>query len=343
MRGVERPLVIAHRGVPTFRPEHTRSSYELAIAWGADHIESDLVCTADGHLVVRHENDITDTTDVADRPDLAHHRTTKVVDGVTRTGWFTEDLTLAELRTLRTRERLPHLRPQNVALDGTETVMTFEETLDLAMAVERRIGYHVEVKHPSYFAALGLDLGDRLLAALERRGLDRADAEVPVTIQSFETTFLRGLRPRTELPLIQLLDRKDAPWDLVQAGDPRTFADLTTPEALAEIATYADAIGPNKSLVVGRRTGHWLTDETGLVDAAHAVGLQVHIWTMRDENNFLPADFRIGAAKAAHGDAAAEYRRFVEAGVDGFFTDDTAVARAALGLAPPEITMSVGT
>lgn len=343
MQRVDRPLVIAHRGVPTYRPEHTRSSYELAIAWGADHIESDLVCTADGHLVVRHENDITDTTDVASRRDLAHHRTIKVVDGVTRDGWFTEDLTLAELRTLRTRERLPQLRPQNVALDGIEPVMTFEEALDLAMAAKPRVGYHVEVKHASYFAGLGLDLGDRLVAALERRGLNRLGAEVPVTIQSFETGFLRRLRSRTSLPLIQLLDRKDAPWDLVEAGDPRTFADLTTPRQLAEIATYADAIGPSKSLVVGRDAEHRLTRETGLVAQAHAAGLQVQIWTMRSENHFLPRDYRIGEARAAHGDAVAEYRRFVAAGVDGFFTDDTAVARAALGLAPPEITTSAGT
>ncbi|WP_229051790.1 glycerophosphodiester phosphodiesterase family protein [Aeromicrobium sp. Leaf350] len=325
---VSPPLIIAHRGVPTYRLEHTRASYELAIEWGADFIEPDVVCTSDGHLVVRHENEISETTDVALHPEFAGRRTTKLVDAIARTGWFTEDFTLEELQTLRTVERLPQLRPRNIAL--AEPIVTLEEVLDIAEAADRRVGVYVETKHPGYFADLDLDLDDRVLAALERRGLNRADADVPVMIQSFETRNLRGLRPRTPLPLIQLIDRKGAPWDFMEAQDPRTYADLTTPEALAEIATYADGIGPNKSLVVGRRKGHWLTGETGLVAAAHAVGLQVHVWTMRDENNFLPADFKLGEDLSAHGDALAEYRVFLEAGVDGFFADDTSTAREAL-------------
>ena len=333
---VSRPIVIGHRGVPACRLEHSRASYELAIAWGADHIEPDLVCTADGHLVARHENEIGDTTDVADHPEFADRRTAKFVDGIPRAGWFTEDFTLAELKTLRTRERLPQLRPQNIGL--TAEILTFDDVLDIAQAADRRVGVCVEIKHSGYFRGLGLDLDDRIVATLDRRDLNRVDADVPVVLQSFETRNLRELRGRTPLPLTQLLDRKGAPWDFIEARDPRTYDDLTTPEALAEIATYADAIGPNKSLVVGRRTGHWLTGETGLVDAAHAVGLQVHIWTMRDENNFLPADFRLGTDKAAPGDALAEYRVFIDAGVDGFFADDTRIAREALGL-----TSSVGT
>ncbi|RYJ04810.1 MAG: glycerophosphodiester phosphodiesterase, partial [Actinomycetales bacterium] len=264
---MSRPIVIGHRGVPTYRLEHSRASYELAIAWGADHIEPDLVCTADGHLVVRHENEIGDTTDVADRPEFAGRKTAKFVDGIPRAGWFTEDFTLAELKTLRTRERLPQLRPQNIGL--TAEILTFDDVLDLAEAADRRVGVCVEIKHSGYFRGLGLDLDDRIIATLDRRDLNRTDADVPVVLQSFETRNLRELRRRTPLPLTQLLDRKGAPWDFIEARDPRTYDDLTTPEALAEIATYADAIGPNKSLVVGRRTGHWLTGETGLVDAAH--------------------------------------------------------------------------
>ncbi|GAA1752549.1 glycerophosphodiester phosphodiesterase [Aeromicrobium alkaliterrae] len=327
---VSEPLVIAHRGVPTYRLEHSRASYELAIAWGADFIEPDVVCTSDGHLVVRHENEIAETTDVADRPEFAARKTTRFVDGIPRTGWFTEDFTLAELRTLRGQERLPQLRPQNIDLAGTEPVLTFEEVLDIAAAADRRVGVYVETKHPGYFAGLGLDLDDRLIEALDRRDLNRPGADVPVIIQSFETGNLRRLRPRTPLPLIQLIDRQGAPWDFIEAKDPRTYADLTTPEALAEIATYADGIGPNKSLVVARDAGHRLVGETGLVAAAHAVGLQVHIWTMRDENNFLPVDFKLSDDKAARGDALGEYRVFLEAGVDGFFADDTRTAREAL-------------
>jgi glycerophosphoryl diester phosphodiesterase len=331
------PIVIAHRGVPTYRLEHTRASYELAIAEGADFIEPDVVCTSDGHLVVRHENEIAETTDVADHPEFADRKATKFVDGIPRTGWFTEDFTLAELRTLRTQERLPQLRPQNVALAGTEPVLTFEEVLDIAEAADRPVGVYVETKHPTYFRDLGLDLDDRLLAALERRGLNRPDADVPVMIQSFETGNLRGLRARTPLPLIQLIDRQGAPWDFIAARDPRTYADLTTPAQLADIATYADGIGPSKSLVIARDLEHHLIGETGLVAAAHAVGLLVHIWTMRDENNFLPTELRRGPDKAAHGDALEEYRLFLEAGVDGFFADDTATARKAISAFAPSL------
>ncbi len=323
------PTVIGHRGVPGHRLEHTRGSYLLAIELGADYLEPDVVATRDGHLVVRHENEIGHTTDVADHPELADRRTTKRIDGVWTSGWFTEDLTLAEVKTLRVRERLPQLRPQNLAIAGTEEVLTLEEVVDIARQAPRRVGVYVETKHPSYFRDRGLDLDDLLLDVLERADLNRTDAEVPVVVQSMETGNLRGLRPRTPLTLVQLMDRKGAPWDLVSGGDPRTYADLTTPAALAELAEHVDGIGPNKTLVIARRTGHWLDGETGLVARAHAAGLLVHVWTMRDENNFLPADFRTSSDRAAAGDAAAEYRAFFDAGVDGVFSDYAATAVAA--------------
>jgi glycerophosphoryl diester phosphodiesterase len=318
------PVVIGHRGVPGHRLEHTRPSYQLALEQGADYLEPDVVATRDGVLVVRHENEISGTTDVAHRPELAARRTTKIVDGVAHTGWFTEDLTLAEVKTLRVRERLPKLRPQNIALGGHEEVLTLDEVLDLAQAADRPVGVYIETKHPAYFASLGLDLNDLLLATLERHDLLHEGADV--LVQSMETANLRDLRQRSPLSLVQLLDRAEAPYDLVEDGDPRTYADLCTAAELAEIATYADGIGPNKSLVIARDGRGRLAGETGLVGLAHEHGLFVHVWTMRDENNFLPADLRTSSDKAAHGDAVGEYLAFYVAGVDGVFTDFTATA-----------------
>ena len=328
------PIVIGHRGVPGHRLEHTRPSYELAIALGADFIEPDVVATRDGHLVVRHENEIGHTTDVADHREFADRRTTKLIDGVAFSGWFTEDFTLAELKTLRVRERLPQLRPQNLQLAGRETICTFAEVVEIARRaneseLDYSVGVYVETKHPTYFRGLGLDLDDLLLAELSRLGLDAEPRDVPVVIQSMETQNLRELSTRTDVPLVQLLDRAGAPYDLVAAGDPRSYADLVTGVGIAEIATYAQGIGANKSLVVGRDLEHRLVGETGLVDLAHEHGLFVHVWTMRDENNFLPADFREGSSRAAHGDARGEYLRFFAAGVDGVFSDFTQSAVAA--------------
>ncbi|WP_375001963.1 glycerophosphodiester phosphodiesterase [Aeromicrobium sp. CTD01-1L150] len=318
---MSRPLVIAHRGVPGQRLEHTRPSYELAIEQGADHIEPDVVVTRDGVLVVRHENEIGHTTDVGTRAEFADRRTTKVIDGVAFSGWFTEDFTLSELKSLRCRERLPLLREHNTLLNDVEPILTFDEVLTIARAAGRTVGVYVETKHPTYFRERGLDLDDRVLDALERFGLNRADADVPVIVQSAETRNLRELRPRTPLPLVQLMDRTGAPWDLVAAGDPRTYSDLEAPQELAAIAEYADGIGPHKTQVIGRDGGHRLTESTALVDDAHTAGLFVHVWTLRNENNFLPADHRIGREKAVHGDAESEYLAYFDAGVDGVFSD----------------------
>lgn len=328
------PIVIGHRGVPGERLEHTRPSYLLAIEQGCDYIEPDVVSTKDGVLVVRHENEIGGTTDVAARPEFADRKTTKVIDGVPHTGWFTEDFTLDEIKTLRARERLPQLRPQNIPLAHTEQILTFDEVLTIAEEAsagrDDPIGVYVETKHPTYFAGIGLDLNDLLIADLERRGVNHSDAKI--IIQSMETGNLRALRPRTPLTLIQLMDRQGAPYDLVAAGDSRTYRKMRKPAELAKIAEYADGIGPNKSQVIRRDLRARLAGPTKLVRNAHRLGLLVHIWTMRNENNFLPNDLRLGTDKAAHGDAVGEYLAFFDAGVDGVFSDFTQTAVRARSL-----------
>ena len=324
----DRPLVIAHRGVCGLRLEHTQPSYDLAIDEGADYIEPDVVASRDGHLVVRHENEIGSTTDVADHPEFADRRTTKTVDGTSKDGWFTEDFTLEELKTLRAKERIPDVRPGNVRLDGTEQILTFDEVVAIAENGYRRrgtpVGVYVETKHPTYFHSLGLDLNDLLLESLERLGLNHENA--PVIVQSFETGNLQDFRRRSPLFLVQLVSPRGAPADFVAAGDPRTYADLLTAEGLEQMATYADAIGPFKNLVIALDDDGNLGEPTGLVDRAHAAGLEVHIWTMRDENVFLPPNLRIGTEKSAYGDMLPEYLAFLDAGVDAMFSDFTPTA-----------------
>jgi glycerophosphoryl diester phosphodiesterase len=325
-----RPLVIGHRGACGYRPEHTLESYRLAIRLGADYIEPDLVPTRDGVLVARHENEISGTTDVAMHPEFAGRRATKVIDGHEMTGWFTEDFTLAELRTLRATERLPELRPQNTIFDGRYAIPTFQEVLDLAATEERRlgrpIGIYPETKHPSYFASVGLPLEPPLVTTLERNGLgERTDH---VLIQSFEPGSLRTLSGLTGVRLMALLDSAGAPWDLTAAGDGRTYADLATPAGLDFLAGFVWGIGADKDLLVPRGATGALRPATAVVQDAHAAGLAVHAWTFRAENRFLPPEFRVGVTPEARGDVIAEYELFLDLGVDGLFTDhpDTAVA-----------------
>jgi len=324
------PIVIGHRGAPGYRPEHTLASYRLAIQMGADYVEPDLVSTKDGVLVARHENEIGGTTDVADHPEFAGRQTTKSIDGQVVTGWFTEDFTLAELKTLRAKERLPQVRPANTVYDGRFEVPTFDEVLDLVATESRRlhrqIGVYPETKHPTYFASIGLPLEGPLLQTLRRHHLDRLHAKV--FVQSFETGNLKRLHELTRLPLIQLLDAGGAPYDLQLAGDPRTYRDLATPGGLAEIATYASGIGVNKDLVLPRDTSGSTGTPSSLVDDAHIDGLLVHVWTLRNENRFMATNFRLGTDPNASGDAFAEDQAFLDAGVDGLFTDqaDTGVA-----------------
>jgi glycerophosphoryl diester phosphodiesterase len=331
LRPPQVPLVIAHRGASGHRPEHTLAAYRLAIRMGADFVEPDLVSTGDGVLVARHENEISGTTDVADRPEFAGRRTTKDVDGRRVTGWFTEDFTLAELRTLRARERLPGVRPGNTRHDDRHAVPTLDEILHLVERESRRrgevIGVYPETKHPTYFASLGLCTRQPLARALREHGLDRPNARV--FVQSFETSNLRALAETVRVPLVQLVAASGAPHDLVVAGDPRTYDDLVTPSGLREVSTYAHAVGADKHRVVPRDTGGCLAAPTSLVDDAHLAGLQVHAYTFRDENRYLPAGCRVGDDPAARGAGGGEYAAFFDAGVDGVFSDFTGSAVAA--------------
>ena len=323
------PLVIGHRGSAGYRPEHTLASYQLAIEMGADFIEPDLVSTKDHALVARHENDITATTDVSSHPEFASRRTTKVIDGLEINGWFTEDFTLAELRTLRAKERLPNVRPDNTAFDGTQVIPTLREVIDLAK--RSGVGIYPETKHPTYFRGIGLPLEEPLVATLRANGYHGPNAKV--FIQSFEVGNLKRLNHMTDVPLVQLIDEVGKPYDFVVSGDPRTYADLIKPAGLAEIATYADGIGPSKNLIVPRDKSNRLTEPTTLVRDAHHAGLVVHPWTFRRENNFLPEDFRQGNPASEHylqatGDFPAELRLFYGLGVDGVFSDNADVAVA---------------
>jgi|TARA_Y100000296_G_scaffold82013_1_gene110252 glycerophosphoryl diester phosphodiesterase len=322
------PIVIAHRGASGERPEHTLGSYALAIDQGADFIEPDLVSTKDGVLVARHENEISETTDVAAHPEFADRKTTKTIDGQSLTGWFTEDFTLAELKTLRAKERLPQLRPANTAYDGQWDVPTLDEIIALVKRREqetgRRIGLYPETKHPSHFRALGLPLEERLVATLAKAGYDGADD--PVFIQSFEVDNLKRLNAMTELPLIQLMASVAGPPD--QPGV--TYAAMSTPEGLAEIALYADGVGLEKAMVIPRTADGRLAAPTRIVADAHAAGLKVHAWTFRRENYFLPAEFKAGDSPVAVGKVGAEIKAFLATGIDGLFSDNVAEAVAAV-------------
>jgi glycerophosphoryl diester phosphodiesterase len=285
------PIVIAHRGLPALFPEHTLEGYRRAIALGADYIEPDLVVTRDGVLVARHENELSYTTDVAQR--FPERRSSRTIDGVRLEGWFAEDLTLAELRTLRTRQAFDD-RPHD--LDGLYAIPTFDEVLDLAVTasreVGRRIGVYPETKHPSYFEGIGLPQGPEVLRQLAAHGF--SDHHDPAFVQSFERGNLEVLRGVTRLRLIRLLD---------PVNGPPSAADLRA------IATYADGVGVEKSAVI-----QWDGRPTDLVPLAHDAGLLVHVYTFRPEPRFLPP--------WAAGDPAAELRRFLDTGVDGMFCDD---------------------
>lgn len=320
------PIIIAHRGASGERPEHTLASYRLAIDLGADYIEPDLVLTKDGILVARHENEISETTDVADHPEFAGRKAMKTIDGQKVAGWFTEDFTLAELKTLRARERLPKLR--STEYDGQFEIPTFEEILTLLAEVNRDrktpVGVYPETKHPSYFVSIGLPHAPPLLAMLDRFGYRGRDA--PVFIQSFEVGNLMDLRARTDLPLIQLMDAGGAPADRPGAS----YTAMASPAGLKMIAAYADGIGPNKAMVIPRGTLGTLGDPTRLVRDAHAAGLKVHPWTFRRENYFLPLGDKGGLNPASHGDIGAEIDAYLKTGIDGLFSDNPREAVAAV-------------
>jgi glycerophosphoryl diester phosphodiesterase len=315
-----KPLIIAHRGASGERPEHTLMGYRLAIAEGADFIEPDLVLTKDGHFVVRHENEISGTTDVAGRAEFAGRKATKVVDGQTITGWFTEDFTLAELKTLRARERLPALRPGSARFDGQEPIPTYKEMVDLATAesarLGRTIGTYPEMKHPSYFAGLGMPMEQRLADALKAYGLNSRSA--PVFVQCFEVEPLKRFGQLSPARRVMLVAQGAAPVDVTSAA------------GIKAIAAFAEGLGPEWPLVVPIVDGG-LAPATSLVADAHAAGLAVHPWTVRAENAFLPPKLRKGTAPADHGDVDAVYKALFDTGIDGLFSDFPGLAVKARG------------
>lgn len=334
------PLVVAHRGASALRPEHTLAAYARAIEDGADFIEPDLVVTRDGVLIARHENNIAETTDIARHPEFAGRRTRKTIDGQVQSGWFCEDFTLAELKTLRAIERLGKVRPVSAAYDGRFQLVTFEEIIDFAAALSsargRIIGLIPELKHGSYFAGIGLPLEDRFLATLAAHDYT---SRAPVTVQSFEIANLRYLRGKLGRPanimLAQLIADVDLrPVDVAIAGGSTTFRTMATAAGLRDMAGYADIVAPDTRQVIPLRADGRLGAETALVRDAHAAGLRVIPWTFRPENRFLAADFRNAAGDDARNPAGsiAEMRRYIATGIDGFFTDDPALGRAALSI-----------
>lgn len=323
-----RPIVIAHRGASAYRPEHTLAAYTVAIEQGADFIEPDLVMTKDGVLVCRHENEISQTTNVADHPEFADRRKTKTVDGVEAVGWWVEDFTLAELKTLRCRERIPQLRPGNTQYNDQFEIPTFAEAL--ALAQQHRRGIYPELKHPTFLREQGVDPVPAFIGAVREGGGQRA-ADI-MYVQCFEIGAIRTLAEMssTRWQCVQLVSADGSPWD---ARD-QNAATMFTDDGLRRIAEYARGIGPEKSLVIARDASNNLAQPTGLIDRAHAANLLVHPWTFRPENYFLPSALRVGATSAPetqrlHGNLDAELRAFYAAGVDGVFSDDPAAAVAA--------------
>lgn len=316
-------LIIAHRGASGDRPEHTLAAYERAIDQGADFIELDLVATSDLALVSRHENELSGTTDVSSIEDFEGRRRDKMIDGQRTAGWFAEDFTLAELRQLRAKERIPSVRPANARFNGLYQVPTLEDVVKLLRAKEaeagRRIGLYIELKHPTFLLQeAGIDMVDLLLRDLKRLGVD---ADGPVYIQCFEVGTLQRLNQRSDFKLVQLVADEDGPAD-----EPALrYDEMITPSGLAEIANYADAIGPDMRLLFGP-DGIPL----GLVDDAHAAGLQVHVWTLRKENAFLPQMLQRGSGDGAIGDVLGMAALLKSQGVDGVFTDDPGQVKAAL-------------
>jgi glycerophosphoryl diester phosphodiesterase len=325
------PAVVGHRGASGERPEHTLEAYRLAIRQGADDIELDLVITADGVLVARHDATLFDTTDVADHPEFADRRTTKVVDGSEHTDWFVEDFTFAELSTLTARERFRKIRRSNTDFHDRLPVPSLDQVLTLVALESRRarrtVGVMLELKHAAYFERLGLSLVAPLVEALQQHGLDHPRSRV--TVMSFEPTVLKQVAARTEVGIVQLIEKKGRPADLAAAGDPTRYPDMCTPAGLADIEEYADGIGVHKHLVIPRDDDGNSAPASSLVADAHQRLLTVHVWTLRAENRFLPQELRSDDRPGRHGNLLAEARMFLAAGVDGLITDHPDVVLAA--------------
>ena len=335
--GGKRPLVFGHRGASALRPEHTLASYAKAIVDGADYIEPDLCATKDGVLVARHEAYLSETTDVASRKEFASRKTRKTIDGEAHDGWFVDDFTLAELKTLRAVERIPQFRPGSAEYNGMFQVATFEEIIDFvaaeAAAHGRIIGIVPELKHSTYFASVGLPLEERFLSIIAAHDYTRRN---PLQIQSFEVANLKYLRSklgsRANLRLMQLVISEDVrPMDVAAAGGKLTFTQMCTPAGLRDIAQYADVVAPPTRAIIPLKKDGSLAAPSSMVDDAHRAGLRIEPWTFRPENRFLAADFRSGADTARHeAGSIAEMKRYIATGIDGFFTDDPALGRAAI-------------
>ncbi|NHB57963.1 glycerophosphodiester phosphodiesterase [Acinetobacter sp. 194] len=333
-------IIVGHRGASALRPEHTLASYEKAIADGADFIEPDLVSTKDGVLIARHENEIGGTTNVSTLANFSNRKATKTIDGQNYTGWFSEDFTYNELQqNVKARERIPELRPDNTQYNDQYSIPTLDQIIELAdqhyQKTGKIIGLYIETKHPTYFKKLGLSMEDQLLHTLAKYKYTREIA--PVYLQSFEVSNLKYLKQKLvqnpslkHAKLIQLLDSPNLrPADWVESGNKQTYLDLALPTGLKQIATYADGVGPSKTYIFSN------TDQnstTSFIEDAHAVGLKVHPYTLRPENNFLPSYLRCSQSLAERciKGAEQEYTRFFKAGVDGLFTDDPQLGREAL-------------
>lgn len=323
------PLVIGHRGAPGYRPEETLQSYALAAAMGADYLEGDLESTKDGVLVMRHDVEISQTTDVADHPEFASLKTTKTIDGVAITDWFVPDFTYAQLQTLRAKERLPAIRQHNTLFDGRYAVPTFQQVIDLSKRLSRkyhrRLGLYIETKHPTFYTSIGLSLEPKVIKVVRRNHLDAKCTKL--FLQSFEPGSMKTLgKALPNVPVIQLIDSAGS------AGDGSgPFADMVTPAGLAKIAAYADGIGPDKGWIDPRDATGKLLGPTSLVADAHRDRLLVHPFTFRAENSFLPLDFRSGTVVSDYGNAFAEDELFFRLGVDGIFTDNPDIGVLARG------------
>lgn len=332
-------LVIGHRGASALRPEHTLAAYQKAIDDGADFIEPDLVSTKDGILVARHENEIGGTTNISDQMQFNDRKQTKVIDGISYSGWFTEDFNLSELKLLKARERIPEIRPANVKYNDQYDIPTLEQIIELAEKHYKKtgkvIGLYIETKHPSYFQKIGLALEDPLLKTLSKYKYTREIA--PVYLQSFEVANLKYLNDQLKLhksikhvKLIQLYDAKaNKPWDAQSQESNLTYAQMASANGLKNVAQYAQGVGPSKDYIL---TGPSMNKGTDFVKNAHAAGLKVHPYTLRPENEFMAKDFKCkgSAATRCESGSIKEIQNFIKAGVDGVFTDDPAVARKAL-------------
>ena len=332
-------LIIGHRGASALRPEHTLAAYQKAIDDGADFIEPDLVATKDGYLVARHENEIGETTNVSELPQFADRKTTKVIDGVSLTGWFTEDFHLNELNQLKARERIPQIRPNNVQYNDLYNIPTLEQIIELAdqhyQKTGKIIGLYIETKHPTYFQQQNLALENSLLMSLAKHKYTREIA--PVYLQSFEISNLKAMREQLDqlnsikqIKIIQLYGGKSTqPADAAMQKLTINYGDMATVAGLKEVAKYADGVGPSKTYILPNTKAATVTS---FIKDAHAVGLKVHPYTLRPENEFLPdyLDCGVNPAERCETGAIKEYELFFRAGVDGIFTDDPGLGRKAL-------------